>query len=138
MQHRKDEVKGYLFKMAKEVKFFSRALYYKRYFILNRKNTSFTIQNEEISKKVIKVPFSELLYIESVQEHSLDKKNDVSCDWKFSFALQTKDRKFFLFARSEEEQFLWLTSFYRMAKVQVVDMRYEPSSELKQAYMQIQ
>ena len=87
IHHRKDEVKGFLFKMAKEVKFFSLALYYKRYFILNRKSNSFIIQNEEVSKKVIKVPFSELLYIESVQEHSTEKKNDVSCEWKYSFAL---------------------------------------------------
>lgn len=29
--------------MAKEVKFFSLALYYKRYFILNRKSNSFII-----------------------------------------------------------------------------------------------
>ena len=36
-QHRKDEVKGHLYKMAKEVKFFSFSLYYKRYFVLNGK-----------------------------------------------------------------------------------------------------
>ena len=33
--HRKEEVRGNLFKMAKEVKFFSFGLYYKRYFILS-------------------------------------------------------------------------------------------------------
>ena len=34
-QHKKDEVKGNLYKMAKEVKFFSFSLYYNRYFVLN-------------------------------------------------------------------------------------------------------
>ena len=80
-----------------------------------------------MSKKCEKIPFTQLLYIESVQQHCERSQNDVSCDWKFSFALQTKERKYFLFSRTEEEQFLWLTSFYRLANVQVVDMRYEPS-----------
>lgn len=120
--------------MAKEVKFFSFSLYYKRYFVLNVKQNCFYIQNEEVAKKVSKVPFQELLYIDSVQHHREDAKNGVSCDWKYSFALQTKDRKFFLFARNEEEQFLWLTAFYRMARVQVVDMKYTPSSHIMQMY----
>ena len=56
--------------MAKEVKFFSLSLYYKRFFSLDAKTKTFVIQNEEISKKSQKVPFNEILYIESVQEHS--------------------------------------------------------------------
>ena len=57
IQHLKNEVKGYLYKMAKEVKFFSFSLYYKRYFVLNAKQNCFLIQNEEVAKKVTKVPF---------------------------------------------------------------------------------
>jgi len=116
LQHKKDEVKGHLYKMAKEVKFFSFSLYYHRYFILNRKQGVFIVQKEEISKKFTKIPFSELLYIDSIVDHNT-KKHAVSCEWKYSFSLQTKDRKFFLFSRTEEELFLWLTSFHRMAKV---------------------
>jgi len=89
--------------MAKEVKFFSFSLYYKRYFILNTRQSCLVIQDEEVSKKQFKVPFAELLYIDSVQYHSEETKNSVSCDYKYSFALQTKDRKYFLFARNEEE-----------------------------------
>ena len=73
--------------MAKEVKFFSFSLYYKRYFILNAKHQQFIIQNEEISKKVQKIPFNELLYIDSVQFHCDQNNNSVSCDWKYSFAI---------------------------------------------------
>ena len=80
-------MKGYLFKMAKEVKFFSFSLYYKRYFVLNAKQNCFFIQNEEVAKKDSKVPFQELLYIDSVQHHREDTKNGVSCEWKYSFAL---------------------------------------------------
>ena len=54
--------------------------------------------------------------------------------WKYSFALQTKERKFFLFARTEEEQFLWLTGFYRLARVQVVDMKYDVPRVLRIQY----
>ena len=42
-QHKKEEVKGELYKMAKEVKFFSLSLYYKRYFILNPKQGALMI-----------------------------------------------------------------------------------------------
>ena len=42
-QHRRDEVKGWLYKMAKEVKFLSTRLYYKRYWILNKRNAEFVI-----------------------------------------------------------------------------------------------
>ena len=132
-QHKKDEIKGYLFKMAKEVKFFSFALYYKRFFLLSMKQQVFLIQNEEVSKKVIRIPFAQILFIDGITDHR-DKKHEVTCEWKFSFSIQTKDRKYFLFARSEEEQFLWLSSFYRMAKVQVVDMKYEPPASIKKMY----
>lgn len=75
-----------------------------------------------------------MLYIESVQDHSSENETKSSCKWKFSFSLQTKNRKYFLFARTEEEQFLWLTAFYRLVKVQVVDMKYQPSVEIKKLY----
>ena len=79
-------MKGELFKMAKEVKFFSLSLYYKRYFILNPKLGALIIQEGAVSKKVHKIPFSELLYIDSIIDHR-EKKHAVSCDWKFSFSL---------------------------------------------------
>ena len=120
--------------MAKEVKFFSFGLYYKRFFILSAADNCLFIQKAEVSKKIEKVPLHELLYIDSVQFHDEKNNNNVSCEWKHSFALQTKDRKFFLFCRTEEEQFLWITSFYRMARVQVVDMKFSPSAEIQKMY----
>ena len=81
-----------------------------------------------------KIPFNELLYIDSVQFHCDANNNSVSCDWKFSFAVQTKERKYFLFCKTEEEQFLWLTSFYRLARVQVVDMKYDVSEHIMKSY----
>ena len=92
------------------------------------------IQKDEVAKKIEKVPFQEMLFIDSVQYHRDDRSSGVTCEWKYSFGLQTKDRKYFLFSRTEEEQFLWLTSFYRMAGIQVVDMRYEPTQEVSKMY----
>ena len=120
--------------MAKEVKFFSMSLYYQRYFVLNARSGVLCVQKGELAKNVTKIPFSELLYIDSVQFHSPDNRNTVSCKWKHSFSLQTKERKFYLFARNEEEQFLWLTAFYRIARVQTVDMKYDPSPEIMKMY----
>ena len=92
------------------------------------------IQKDEVAKKIDKVPFQDMLFIDSVQYHRDDRSSGVTCEWKYSFGLQTKDRKYFLFSRTEEEQFLWLTSFYRMAGIQVVDMRYEPTQEVSKMY----
>jgi len=41
------------------------------------------------------------------------------CPWKYSFTLTTRFRKFYLFAASEEELFLWLTSLTRHLGVNV-------------------
>ena len=110
--------------MAEEVKFFSIGLYYKRYFIISSTSKTLSIQDGEISKKVKKIPISSLLYIDNVQNHSTKKQN-ISCVWKYSFSLNTSERKYFLFARNEEEQYLWLTAFYRMCNVQVADTKYK-------------
>ena len=111
LQHKKDEIKGFLYKMAKEVKFFSKGLYYKRYFVLNFHTQYLCIQDDIVSKKIVKIPFQRLLYIDAVQSHD-PKVSKVSCPWKYSFALMTTDRKYFLFARTDEERFLWMSSFY--------------------------
>lgn len=66
LKHTKDTVQGYLYKMAKEVKFFSFSLYYRRYFILDNNEKCLKIQEGEIAKKFLSVPFSELLYVDSV------------------------------------------------------------------------
>jgi hypothetical protein len=52
-------------------------------------------------------------FIDSVIDHT-QRKKQISCPWKYSFALQTEDRTYHLFAKNEEEQFLWLSAFYRI------------------------
>jgi len=60
-----------------------------------------------ISKKVVKVPASELLYIDTVVNYSPEataklsprsRKNLVACKFKYSFTLHTESRQFKLFA----------------------------------------
>ena len=52
--------------MAKEVKFFSKGLYYKRYFVLNKNANFLCVQDDIVSKKIMKIPFSRLLYIDAI------------------------------------------------------------------------
>ena len=73
------------------------------------------------------------MYIDNVQNHSIKKQN-ISCNWKYSFALNTAERKYFLFARNEEEQYLWLTAFYRICNVQVCDTKYTVPIAIQELY----
>ena len=71
------------------------------------------------------------MYIDSVRECGKSSKSvgeqHAKCKWKFSFELHTIYRKYLLFARTAEEQFLWLTAFYEIAQVEVIDMGYQPN-----------
>ena len=98
-----------------------------------------------MSKKVTKIPHAELLYIDKVIDYSplalaaltprsRTELNSVACKWKYSFTLCTINRKYTMYARSEEEQFLWLSAFYRILGVEVVDASYQISSTTRDFY----
>ena len=82
---------------------------------------------------MLRVPFRHLMYIDSVSNNEKSGEHP-KCPWKYQFCLETEDRKYLLFSRNEEEHFLWLTAFYRIAKVEVIDMSYQPSLDILKIY----
>ena len=82
---------------------------------------------------MLRVPFRHLMYIDSVSNNETSGEHP-KCPWKYQFCLETEERKYLLFARNEEEHFLWLTAFYRIAKVEVIDMSYQPSLDILKIY----
>lgn len=114
MHHSRDKCRGYLYKRGQEVKFFNIKQYHKRYFIISVHQKALYIQENVVSKKVTKIPHSDLLYIDSVYDHTekglsnLDEKGrkkvgSVGCKFKFSFTLVAQKRRFILYARTQEE-----------------------------------
>jgi hypothetical protein len=106
---------------------------------------AFYIQDDIVSKKVVKVPISELLYIDKVIDYSpitlaalsprsRKEIDSVTCKFKYSFTLCTVSRKYTLFARTQEEQFLWMSSFYRVLNVEVADSSYKVPKYLQKVY----
>ena len=93
-----------------------------------------------MSKKVTRIEKEEILFIDSVKIFSDDNKayaeklKDISCEWKFSFTLCTRRRKFYLFVISEEELFLWMSAFYRILGVSVNEGSYEIPKAIAELY----
>lgn len=93
-----------------------------------------------MSKKVTRIEKEEILFIDSVKIFSDDSKpngekfKDISCEWKFSFTLCTRRRKFYLFVISEEELFLWMSAFYRILGVAVNEGSYEVPKTIAALY----
>lgn len=74
-----------------------------------------------------------MLYIDNVQDYNINKKK-INTKWKYSFQLRTTSRQYSFFARNEEEQFLWLSAFYRICSIQVADTAYKVPMQIKMQY----
>jgi hypothetical protein len=121
--------------MAENVKFFSIGLFHKKKCILDGATQRFIMKKEGSSKpeesKVVNK--QEMLYIDHVDDYNINKKK-INAKWKYSFTLRTTSRQYAFFARNEEEQFLWLSAFYRICGIQVADTAYKVPMQIKMQY----
>lgn len=90
-----------------------------------------TIQEDSTSALSLTVLDSDLHHIEDVKNYTYSEK---SVDWKFGFTLVASDKNYEIFMRTPEEQFLWLTAFYRLLGVPVKDARYRVPKRIRTLY----
>lgn len=126
-------MRGYLRKRVHENKLFQRTKFPKRYFAINFQHGIIKIYQSEADYKNFKcTDFKELLFRDILRVNSLSGGSDedvtqaterASRNFKMPFQVNTSERKFELFASSEEERKMWLAGFeYVMVSTQEVQI----------------
>lgn len=113
-------MRGYLRKRVHENKIFQRSKFPKRYFAINFQHGTIKIYQTESDFKNKKcTDFKEILFRDILKVHqnlATTEDNKLASDrasknFRMPFQIDTSERKFELFASSEEERKMWLTGF---------------------------
>ena len=111
-------MRGYLRKRVHENKIFQRSKFPKRYFAINFQYGTIKIyptEQDYNNKKC--TDFKEILFRDILKVQNLGANEDnsltekASKNFRMPFQIDTSERKFELFASSEEERKMWLVGF---------------------------
>lgn len=109
-------MRGYLRKRVAECKIFQRSKHPKRFFVVDFRTGTISVYHTEDEYKQSNLNRKDILFRDIKQltlfSKEAEKKYEVaSKNYRFPFIVNTNERKFELFASSEEERQMWVVGF---------------------------